>query len=263
MILTRRRVIQLVAFLEAQHALEVRRGHGRGHVNFYRILREDDGEPVPTRSTKKVKSTIDPSAQMMKFPTPPPAEKVQSHASNSPESLGNVATKVVETKEREPKELPGAITPENKAEVRSPFWCDDCRFAISTCQHRSIMRYPGAARDSHRSRALLRGGRRRTGAVDEQVAHEPPVDGHKKPLSAEPRGAGVTDRPRPIGRDDSPRPWLFVLVWARHEIPLIETVGMTGANPALHLVKITVAARHTQRADLHHRVFEGQDEVAG
>ena len=38
-----RRVIQLVALLEAANVLEVRRGHGRGHVNFYRILREEDG----------------------------------------------------------------------------------------------------------------------------------------------------------------------------------------------------------------------------
>jgi hypothetical protein len=53
--LTRRRVIQLVAFLEVQGALEVHRGHGRGHVNFYRILREEDGLPVPYRSSKKVK----------------------------------------------------------------------------------------------------------------------------------------------------------------------------------------------------------------
>jgi hypothetical protein len=36
--LTPRRVMQLVAFLEANHALEVRRGHGRGHVNFYQDL---------------------------------------------------------------------------------------------------------------------------------------------------------------------------------------------------------------------------------
>jgi hypothetical protein len=41
--LTRRRVIQLVALLEAKGVLEVHRGHGRGHVNFYRILREEDG----------------------------------------------------------------------------------------------------------------------------------------------------------------------------------------------------------------------------
>ena len=47
---TRRRVIQLVALLEAQGVLDVRRGHGRGHVNFYRILREEDGLPVAART---------------------------------------------------------------------------------------------------------------------------------------------------------------------------------------------------------------------
>ena len=69
--LTRRRVIQLVAFLEANNALEVRRGHGRGHVNFYRILREEDGLPVPHRSPKKVKSETQPHEEKVKFPTPP------------------------------------------------------------------------------------------------------------------------------------------------------------------------------------------------
>jgi hypothetical protein len=54
--LTRRRVIQLVALLEAAGVLDVRRGHGRGHVNFYRILREEDALPVPHRSGQKVKS---------------------------------------------------------------------------------------------------------------------------------------------------------------------------------------------------------------
>ena len=54
--LTRRRVIQLVALLEAKGVLEVRRGHGRGHVNFYRILREEDGLPIPSKRRKKVKS---------------------------------------------------------------------------------------------------------------------------------------------------------------------------------------------------------------
>ena len=54
--LTRRRVIQLVALLEANGVLEVRRGHGRGHVNFYRILREEDGLPVSRKRGKKVKS---------------------------------------------------------------------------------------------------------------------------------------------------------------------------------------------------------------
>ena len=56
--LTRRRVMQLVVSLEACHVLEVRRGHGRGNVNFYRILREEDGLPVPHKREKKVKSQL-------------------------------------------------------------------------------------------------------------------------------------------------------------------------------------------------------------
>jgi hypothetical protein len=95
--LTRRRVMQLVALLEAQGVLEVRRGHGRGHVNFYRILREEDGLPVPHRSSKKVK-----------FPTPPEPEKVKSESSNGLESLTKAVDKVVENKERKKKEAPAA-----------------------------------------------------------------------------------------------------------------------------------------------------------
>jgi hypothetical protein len=67
--LTRRRVIQLVALLEAQGVLEVRRGHGRGHVNFYRLLREEDGFPIPHKREKKVKSATPFSAEKVKFPT--------------------------------------------------------------------------------------------------------------------------------------------------------------------------------------------------
>ena len=79
--LTRRRVIQLVALLEAKGVLDVRRGHGRGHVNFYRILREEDGLPVPPKRGKKVKSDL----------------------LNTLELLTNPAHKVVENKERKEK----------------------------------------------------------------------------------------------------------------------------------------------------------------
>jgi hypothetical protein len=103
--LTRRRVIQLVALLEANHALEVHRGHGRGHVNFYRILREEDGLPVPHRGGKKVKSA---GGQKVKFPTAPVPEKVNSHTGNSPETLRIKPDKVVETKEKERKGAPVA-----------------------------------------------------------------------------------------------------------------------------------------------------------
>jgi hypothetical protein len=106
--LTRRRVMQLVAFLEANHALEVRRGHGRGHVNFYRILREEDGLPVPHRSPKKVKSETIPQEEKVKFPTPPAPEKVKSETDKPLETLENMADKVVETKEREKKGAPPA-----------------------------------------------------------------------------------------------------------------------------------------------------------
>ncbi len=102
--LTPRRVMQLVAFLEANHALEVRRGHGRGHVNFYRILREEDGLPVPHRSGKKVKFATPFPEEKVKFPTPPPEKKVKSETPIQLESLGKDPDKVVETKEREKKE---------------------------------------------------------------------------------------------------------------------------------------------------------------
>jgi hypothetical protein len=92
---TRRRVIQLVFLLEANGVLEVRRGHGRGHVNFYRILREEDGLPVPHRSNKKVKSETPPPAEKVKFPTPPEPEKVKSETCKGVESLEKALDKVV------------------------------------------------------------------------------------------------------------------------------------------------------------------------
>jgi hypothetical protein len=118
--LTRRRVMQLVAFLEANHALEVRRGHGRGHVNFYRILREEDGLPVPHRSGKKVKSETPIHEKKVKFPTPPEPEKVKSETPNTVESLEKTADKVVENKEREKKEAPAApfsLSPQDRADA--------------------------------------------------------------------------------------------------------------------------------------------------
>jgi hypothetical protein len=104
--LTPRRVMQLVAFLEANRALEVHRGHGRGHVNFYRILREEDGLPVPHRSTKKVKSETPIHEEKVKFPTPPAPEKVKSETPKPLQSLEIMPDKVVDTKEREKKGAP-------------------------------------------------------------------------------------------------------------------------------------------------------------
>jgi hypothetical protein len=99
--LTRRRVIQLVALLEDAGVLDMRRGHGRGHVNFYRLLREEDGLPVPQ---KKVKSATPPPSKKVKFPTPSEPEKVQSQPDKPMESLPKVIAKVVNIKERGDKE---------------------------------------------------------------------------------------------------------------------------------------------------------------
>jgi hypothetical protein len=122
--LTRRRVIQLVALLEEKGVLEVRRGHGRGHVNFYRILREEDGLPIPSKRRKKVKSGADPKEEKVKFPTPPGEEKVKSETAKSLESHENPPDKVVTIKEREDKaERPVALFPE-KPEQQSPYWCE-------------------------------------------------------------------------------------------------------------------------------------------
>ena len=118
--LTPRRVMQLVAFLEANSALEVHRGHGRGHVNFYRLLREEDGLPVPHRSGQKVKSE---EGEKVKFPTPLVPEKVKSETPTTRELLTILPDKVVETKEREKKGAPMApvsLAPENGTDV--PGW---------------------------------------------------------------------------------------------------------------------------------------------
>jgi hypothetical protein len=117
--LTRRRVIQLVALLEAGGVLEVRRGHGRGHVNFYRILREEDGLPVPRKREKKVKSATPPDSKKVKFPTPPEPEKVKSQLPKSLESFSNVAHKVLTTKEREDKgQRPVSLSVDNEETKR-------------------------------------------------------------------------------------------------------------------------------------------------
>ena len=115
--LTRRRVIQLVALLEAHHVLEVRRGHGRGHVNFYRILREEDGLPVPHRSLKKVKSETPIPAEKVKFPIPPEPEKVKSETPKPLESVTKAVDKVVENKEREKKEESVSLSPQDGADA--------------------------------------------------------------------------------------------------------------------------------------------------
>jgi hypothetical protein len=104
--------------LEANHVLEVRRGHGQGHVNFYRLLREEDGLPVPPKRGKKVKSATPSPAEKVKFPTPPDPEKVKFQPAKLLEPLGKAADKVVTTKERKDKgEPPVSLSPHDGADA--------------------------------------------------------------------------------------------------------------------------------------------------
>jgi hypothetical protein len=102
--LSRRRVIQLVHVLETLGELIVRRGHGRGHVNFYRVN-------LPSR--EKVKS---PTRKGEIFEP----EKVKPFA---PERK----------REREEKGAPVAPVSlsSEKAERNSPFWCEAHGFCHS------------------------------------------------------------------------------------------------------------------------------------
>jgi len=103
--LGRRRTIDLVHLLEGLGELEVRRGHGRGHVNFYRVHVTPD-ETVQSVPAEKVQSPARKGAML-------PQEKVQSIA---PESKS----------EREKKGVPAAPFSLllDKPEMHNPFWCD-------------------------------------------------------------------------------------------------------------------------------------------
>jgi hypothetical protein len=102
---TMQHVIRLIHRLEALGELEVRRGHGRGHVNFYRI-REISTEPSTSMPRK---SNI-------------------SEGRKSNISAGeNLTSRFVKsTREREKKEAPPApvsLSPD-KPETHNPFWCN-------------------------------------------------------------------------------------------------------------------------------------------
>jgi Helix-turn-helix domain len=109
-------VIRLIRGLEALGELEVRHGHGRGHVNFYRI-REMPAEPSTSRPRK---SNI--------------SEGRKSNISDGE----NLTSRLVKSKrEREKKGAPTAR--------RNPFWCDAHGFAHG---ERLSDRRPDCARES-------------------------------------------------------------------------------------------------------------------
>jgi hypothetical protein len=103
--LRRRRTIDLIHLLESLGELEVRRGQGRGHVNFYRV------HVMPEETVQSV-----------------PAEKVQSSARKGAiarqENVQSVAPK--SNSKREKKGAPAApfsLSPD-KPERQNPWWCD-------------------------------------------------------------------------------------------------------------------------------------------
>ena len=130
--LQRRRTIDLIHLLERLGELEVRRSHGRGHVNFYRV----HGTPAEKVQFSPRKGAM-LRAEKVQFPTAKGAisdrEKVQSVAPKS-------------TREREKKEAPSApfsLSPE-KPEQHNPFWCDVHGFCHG---ERLPDRHPDCARE--------------------------------------------------------------------------------------------------------------------
>jgi hypothetical protein len=130
--LQRRRTIDLIHILECLGELEVRRGHGRGHVNFYRVHAAPE-EKVQSTPTEKVQSSARKGAMLSQ-------EKVQSVAPKSKE-------------EREKKGAPAAPVSLslNKPERQSRWWCEAHGFCHSEClpdhrpdcvQEREVNDYP-------------------------------------------------------------------------------------------------------------------------
>jgi hypothetical protein len=118
--LTRRHVIRLIAHLEALGELEVRRGHGRGRVNFYRVhlvsapeqgtSRPEKGDMAPPKKVTSATRKGDICDR----------EKVTSL---SPKSN-------TERKEKGAPPAPVVLAPD-KPERLGPFWCDAHGFGHS------------------------------------------------------------------------------------------------------------------------------------
>jgi Helix-turn-helix domain len=127
---TMQHVIRLIHHLEALGELEVRRGHGRGHVNFYRI-REIPAEPNTSRPRKSNisegrKSNISAGENLTaRFISPGE----------------NLTARLPERKrEREKKGAPLApvALSLDKPERQNRFWCEACGYIIQACAHRVI-----------------------------------------------------------------------------------------------------------------------------
>jgi len=125
--LTRRHVIRLITQLEALGELEVRRGHGRGHVNFYHVhlAPADRGPALPAEkvTSPSGKGDMPRREKVTSMPRKGDIPHQEKVTSMSPES----------TREREKKGAPAApFSPSpDKPEMHNPFWCDAHGFSHS------------------------------------------------------------------------------------------------------------------------------------
>ena len=109
---TMQHVIRLIRSLEALGELDVRRGHGRGHTNFYRI-REMPVEPR-TSTPRKTNNSGERKSNIS--------------------ARENLTSRFIKSKgEREKKGAPPApfSLSLDKPEMQNPFWCDAHGFAHS------------------------------------------------------------------------------------------------------------------------------------
>ena len=118
--ITRRHVIRLVAHLETLGELEVRRGHGRGHVNFYRVCLEIASEKVTSRPEK---GDMVPPKKVTSATRKGDICDREKVTSLSPESKQ-------EREKKAPPPAPVVLLPE-KPEMHGPFWCDAHGFGHS------------------------------------------------------------------------------------------------------------------------------------
>jgi Helix-turn-helix domain len=117
---TRRHVIRLITQLETLGELEVRHGHGRGHVNFYRVhLTLADRGPVAP--VEKVTSTSGKGDM-------PRQEKVtwapeKGDISNR-EKVTSMSPKSKREREKKGAPLAPVALSLDKPEMHNPFWCN-------------------------------------------------------------------------------------------------------------------------------------------
>ena len=117
---THRHVIRLITQLETLGELEVRRGHGRGHVNFYRVhlapANREPEAPVEKVTSTSIKGDMSRQEKVTSTPRKGDMSHQEKVTLMSPKSI----------REREKKGAPSApisLSPD-KPEMRNPFWCD-------------------------------------------------------------------------------------------------------------------------------------------